>query len=273
MVLMIENAIRGWLTQVVRKYGVANNKYLPDYNKNKKSSYLQYLDANNLYGYEMIKKLQLNGFEWSDPKTFTSEFIKNHDDEKSNNGNLLEVDIEYPKQLHKAHENLPFLPERRKPLSKPYEHKIDNDIKRAHNKVFKQFSINHKPKNKLISTIQDKEKYVVNMSTLKQALDHGLILKEAHRVIEYNQSNWLKPYIGKNTKLRSNAKNEFEKNFFKLMNNAVFGKMIENVRKRRDIKLIVTNERRKKLTSEPSYESCKVFSDYLMAIEIRIHLL
>ena len=113
MVLMVENSIRGGLTQVVRKYGVANNKYLPDYDKNKKSTYLQYLDANNLYGYAMIKKLPLNGFKWSDPNKYTSEFIKNYD-EKNNKGYLLEVDIEYPKHLHKAHEDLPFLCERRK---------------------------------------------------------------------------------------------------------------------------------------------------------------
>ena len=90
-----------------------------------------------------------------------------------------------------------------------------------------------------------------------------------HRVIEYNQSNWLKPYIDKNTTLRKGARNEFEKDFFKLMNNRVFGKMIENVRKRRDIKLIVTEERRKKLVSEPNYASCTTFSDHLMAIEMR----
>ena len=78
------------------------------------------------------------------------------------------------------------------------------------------------------------------MSTLKQVLDHGLILNKVHRVIEYNQSNWLKPYIDKNTELRAKAKTEFEKNFFKLMNNCVSGKMIENVRKHRDNKLIVT---------------------------------
>ena len=177
--------------------------------------------------------------------------------------------MEYPKHLHEAHEDLPFLPERRKPLDKPDEHKVDNVIKRAHDKVFKQFSIYHEPENKLIATIQDKEKYVVNTSLLKQALDYGLILKKVHRVIEYNQSNWLKPYIDKNTKLRANAKNEFEKNFFKLMNNAIFGKMIENVRKRRDIKLVVTEEPRKKLISEPNYVSCKAFSDNLMAIEMR----
>ena len=178
----------------------------------------------------MIKKLPLNGFKWSDPKSYTSEFIKNHDDGKSNKDYFLEVDIEYPKHLHKAHEDLPFLPGRRKPLDKPYKHEVSDD---------EQFNITHEPKNKLIATIQDK-KNVINISTLKQALDHGLILTKVHKVIEYNQSNWLKPYIDKNTKLRANAKTEFEKIFFKLMNNAVFGKMIENVRKRRDIKLIVT---------------------------------
>ena len=82
MVLMVENSIRGGLTQVVRKYGVANNGYLPDYDKNQLSSYLQYLDANNLHGYAMIKKLPLSEFKWSDPKKDTSKFIKNYDDEK-----------------------------------------------------------------------------------------------------------------------------------------------------------------------------------------------
>ena len=89
MVLMVENAIRGGLTQVVKKYGVANNKYLPDYDKTQKSTSLQYLDANNLYGYAMIKKLPLNGFKWSDPNKYTSKFIKNYD-EKSNKGYLFE---------------------------------------------------------------------------------------------------------------------------------------------------------------------------------------
>ena len=136
MVLMVENSVRGGLIQVVRKYGVANNKYLPDYDKNQTSSYLQYLDANKLYGYAMIKKLPLNGFKWSDPKKYTCELIKNYDDENSNKGYLLEVDIEYPKHLHKAHEDLPFLPERRKPLDKPYKHEISDDVRKAHNKVF-----------------------------------------------------------------------------------------------------------------------------------------
>ena len=117
-----------------------------------------------------------------------------------------------------------------------------------------------------------KNKYVVNISTLKQAIKHGLRLLTVYRIIEYNQSNWLKPYIDKNTALRKVAKNKFVKDFFKLMNNSVFGKMIENVRKRREIKLIVTEERRKKLVSEPNYASCTVFPDHLMAVEMKKHV-
>ena len=90
-----------------------------------------------------------------------------------------------------------------------------------------------------------------------------------HRVIQFNQEAWLKPYIDMNTKLRKEAKNEFEKDFFKLMNNSVFGKTMENVRKHRDIKLVTTDEKRNKLVSEPNYQTIKQFSENLLAIEMK----
>ena len=123
--------------------------------------------------------------------------------------------------------------------------------------------------NKLIYGFYDKKNYVVHIKALKQALNHGLILKKVHRVIQFNQKAWLKPYIDMNTKLRKEAKNEFEKDFFKLMNNSVFGKTMENVRKHRDIKLVTTDKRRNQLASEPNYHTTKYFSENLMAIEMK----
>ena len=128
---------------------------------------------------------------------------------------VTEVDIEYPKQLFGSHKELPFLPERRK------LEKVE----------------------KLVCSIEDKEKYVIHIRALKQALNHGLVLKDVHRVIKFNQEAWLKPYIDMNTKLRKEAKNEFEKDFFKLMNNSVFGKTMNNLRKHKDIKLVTTEEK------------------------------
>ena len=118
-------------------------------------------------------------------------------------------------------------------------------------------------------SIDDKENYVIHISALKQALNHGLKLTKVHRVIEFKQEAWLKPYIDMNTKLRTDAKNDFERDFFKLMNNCVFGKTMENVRNRRDIKLVTNDERRNKLVSEPNYHTTMQFSENLMAIELK----
>ena len=108
----------------------------------------------------------------------------------------------------------------------------------------------------------------MHIKVLKQALNHGLVLKKVHRVIQFNQKDWLKPYIDMNTELRKKAKNDFEKDFFKLMNNSVFGKTMENVRKHRDIKLDKKDEKRNKLVSEPNDHTTKRFSENLLAIEI-----
>ena len=223
MLLMVEKGIRGGICQAIHRYAKANNRYMKNYDKDITSSYLTYLDANNLYGWAMSQKLPVNGFKWVEKLSrFNEIFIKNYN-ENSDIGYFLEVDIDYLKELFDLHKDLPFLPERKKV-----------------NKV-----------EKLICSIEDKEKYVMHIKVLKQALNHGLVLKKVHRVIQFNQEDWLKPYIDMNTKLRKEAKNDFEKDFFKLINNSVFGKTMENVRKRRDIKL-VTTDKRNKLVSEPN---------------------
>ena len=185
----------------------------------------------------MSKKLPVGEFELINPEDYTEDIIKIYD-ENDDQGAIVEVDIDYPKKLHKLHSDLPFPPERM-----------------TINKV-----------DKLISNLQNKRNYVVHIALLKQALDHRIIFKKAHRVIKFKQEAWLKPYIDMNTDLRKKAKNEFEKDFIKLMNNSVFGKTMENVRNHRDIKLVTSDKRRSILASEPNYHSSKCISKDLMII-------
>ena len=135
----------------------------------------------------------------------------------SNTGYFFEVDVDYPKELFDLHKDLPFLPEIKKV----------NKLK------------------KLICGIEGKKKYVIHIRTLKQSLNNDLRLKKVRRIIQFKQKSWLKEYIDMNTKLRKNAKNEFEKNLFKLLNNSVFGRTMKNLRNHRVIKLVKEQKKKK----------------------------
>ena len=119
-------------------------------------------------------------------------------------------------------------------------------------KIYHFYQKEKKLINAKICSIEDKEKHAVHIRALKHVSSHGLILKKVHRVIKFNQRAWFKPYIDVNTKKRKEAKNEFEKDFFKLMNNSVYGKTMENVRNHKDIKLVKSDTRKKRLVSEPN---------------------
>ena len=239
MLLMIEERIRGGICHAMQRYAKANNKYMKGYDKRKKSSYIQYLDANNLYGKAMTEKLPVRGFRWMDDiSKIDEDFVKVYN-KNDNKGYIFEVDVDYPNKLQNLHSDLPFLPERM----------VINNTK------------------KLVCNLNDKKNYVVHINVLKQALDHGLKLRKVHRVIEFDQEAWLKEYIDVNTELRKKATNDFEKDFFKLMNNAVFGKTMENVRKHRDIKLVKTDKKR--LVSEPNFHTMKLIDNNLAIIEMR----
>ena len=240
MLLMFEEGIRGGITQAVKRYAKANNKYMPEHDEESPSVFLQYLDANNLYGWAETQKLPTHGFRWVKyVEDFTKENIAKLV-KKNKNGYLLEVDIDYPKELHKSHNELPFLPEKLKI-----------------NKV-----------EKLVPNLSKKKKYVVHIRVLDQALKHGLVLKKVHQVIKFEQSAWLKPYIMLNTELRKAAKNDFEKDFFKLMNNSVFGKTMENIRKHRDMKLVTSEQKYLKYTKKPNFKDHLWFSDNLIIVEM-----
>ena len=240
MLLMVEEGIRDGICHSIHRYAKAKNKYMNNYDENEEFSYIQYLDANNLYGWAMSQKLPVNNFKWvKDTWKINEEFIKNYN-ENSKKGYILEVDVKYTKKLHDLHSDLPFLPKRMK---------------------FDKCK-------KLVYNSRNKMKYVVHIKSLKQALNHGLKLKSIHRIIEFNQKAWLKSYINMHTELRKLAKDDFEKDLFKLMNNAVFGKTMENIRKHRDIKIVTTDKKRNKLVSEPNCHTINYISGDLSIIEM-----
>ena len=237
MLLMFELEIRGGITQAVRKYALANNKYMGyKFDPNEDTTYLQYLDANNLYGWAMSQPLPTGGFKWVDVNpNEISELVT-----RTDKGYLLEVDVSYPKELHNPHNDLPFMCERME----------INGVE------------------KLVPNLRVKKNYVIHIQALNQVLQHGLRLDTIHRAIEFNQLPWLKTYIDFNTQLRMAATNDFEKDFFKLMNNSVFGKTMENIRKHRNMKLVNTEEKYLRTVMKPNFKSGVLFDENLMGCEM-----
>ena len=237
MLLMSERGIRGGITQAVRKYASANNKYMGDkFNPNEDTTYLQYIDANNLYGWAMSQPLPTGGFKWVDVNPNEISELATRTDK----GYILEVNVSYPKELHNSHNDLPFMCERME----------INGVE------------------KLVPNLRDKKNYVIHIQALNQALQHGLRLDRIHRAIEFDQSPWLKTYIDFNTQLRTAATNDFEKDFFKLMNNSVIGKTMENMRKHRNIKLGTTEEKYLCTVMKPNFKSGVLFGENLMGCEM-----
>ena len=225
--------IRGGISNVSNRYAEANNIYMGDlYDPKKENSHIIYFDANNLYGFIMMQKLPFRGFEW-----MTDEELENWKEIPC----AIEVDLEYPKELHDVHNDLPLCPESKE---------IKNNIK------------------KLIPNLNDKEKYVIHYRTLLLCLNLGLKLKKIHRGIKFEESYWLKSYIEKNTKLRTLANNDFEKDFFKLGNNSLFGKTFEDQTKHCSVELVTSLKRLKKLTSKGNFKGIKIFGEELVSVHM-----
>ena len=237
MLMMFERGLRGGITHISKRYASANNKYMKDFDETKPSTFIQYLDANNLYGWAMSHKLPTHGFKWIDVNK--SEVLKLLQKKDTNRGFIFEVDLDYPESLCDSHNDYPLVPDKVK----------GND--------------------KLICSFLPKKHYVLHYKNLKQYLQEGMILKKVHRGIKFYQSTWMEPYIRKNTDLRKTASSSFEKDFFKLMNNSVFGKTIENIRKRQNVILVDDRKLANKLSSKPNFEKVTIFDENLIACHMK----
>ena len=243
MLLMWERCIRGGISMISNRYGEANNKYMKGgFNKNKPSKYIMYLDANNLYGCAMIMKLPTHGFKWMSGGELENLYENQELHTWNKTPCILEVDLQYPEKLHDSHNDYPLCPE---------GVKCKNNVE------------------KLIPNLRDKKKYVLHYKNLIQWLKLGMKLKRIYRGIKFSESEWMKPYIDMNTELRAKAKNNFEKDHYKLMNNSVFGKTMENIRNRVNVKLVNNEEKARKLIAKPNYNSCKIFSENLISVHMK----
>ena len=271
MHLFVEKGIRGGISTVGEKrLCEANNPFMDSYDHSKPVSYIMYWDANAQYSWAMSQKLPWGGHKWVYPcgPAFNYSLadwvahVSQHDAE----GDLqyvYEVDLEYPDELHDAHNSYPLAPENRTiPLEMMSDYQLD---------TARELGIKLVPSPKLMPTLLPKENYVVHGEALKTYLRHGLKLKKVHKVLEFQQSRWLKPFIDLNTSKRMEAavlKNDFEVNLYKLMNNAIFGKTMEDVRKRLKVKFTSEEDKMIAIASHPTFKNFKMFDGGLAAFHV-----
>ena len=254
MYLMIEKGLRGGMSVITHRKSEANNKYMKSYNPHKPSKFITYLDANSLYPWAMNQYLPYGGFRWVNPDEFILENVK----PDSDIGHILEVDLTYPKELHDFHNEYPYC----------CEHKtLNHDMLSPYAKcIAEKHGLASGKSSKLVSSLNDKTKYVIHEVNLKQAVDAGLKLTKIHRVIRFNQKPWMRKFIEFNINKRKESKNEFEKGFFKIMCNATYGRTLMNLRKRQNISLITDVRKFNDCVRKPDFISSKIFNENLVAV-------
>ena len=207
MYLFIEKGLRGGISMVSHRHAIANNPQMQNYNPEQPTSYLMYLDSNNLYGWAMSQPMPTGGFQWIN---YTDQILETPAD--ADHGFILEVDLDYPTSLHREHNDFPLAPEKlkvEKHWMSPYQQKLIEELGTS------------LECEKLVPNLMRKTRYVLHYRNLQLYLSLGMKLVKVHKVLQFNQSPWMQPYIEKNTHLRTTATNDFEKDFYKLMNNAV----------------------------------------------------
>lgn len=260
MLLTFEKGIRGGFSGVLgQRYVKANNPYLPDYDSRKPSNYLLYLDANNLYGWAMSQPLPTGDFRWEDPLYFW-----NHCNAYGSypyvpgRGYVFEVDLLYNPSSKLRTKRFPLAPE-----SKTIQ---PEDLSEYQRILLEAEGQTVGKVTKLLLDLKSKRNYVVHYRLLQYYLKLGLQVTYIHRIISFKEEPWLSRYIDFNTTQRTKATSAFEKDLWKLMNNAFYGKTLENIRDRKQVKLTSSAEEARKMFSKPNYKDHVIFSPDLLAI-------
>jgi hypothetical protein len=264
MFRIFDSGIRGGVVMISKRYARANNKSMgKDFDPNKPSVWIKGLDANNLYGWAMSQYLPYGGFQFLKEEEFASiDWLAQKDEQDI--GYLVVADLQYPPELHDEHNDFPLAPER---MIVKEEWLSDKQVN-----IRAQYNMPRGDSNtKLVPNLFDKHKYIVDYRNLKFYLDHGLKLGKIYAVIQYNQKPLMKSYIELNQERRQQAKTENQKNLFKLMNNAVFGKTCENQKKRTNIKLVNDKKKFEELCRKPEIMDVRIFEDNkdLCAVELQ----
>jgi len=254
MYLMIENNMRGGIATISHRHAQANNPQVEGYDPSKPTSFITYLDANNLYGMAMSEPLPVGNFRFLSDQEI-SDFDLNSIPPDSDTGYIIECDLTYPQHLHNLHNDYPLAPEHLT-VSPDMLSNFCNNIKAP----------NWKPTQKLVPNLQNKTKYVCHYRNLQFYIKHGLILTKIHRIISFYQSPWLKPWIDYCTERRKMARNEFESDLAKLQANATFGKTMEQVRNRVNVRLICDPIKLAKAVSRPTFRRAEIINDDLTMV-------
>ena len=257
MYRFFENGIRGGISVIAHRHAKANNPYLPNYDSSQPNRFIVYLDANNLYGYSMIQKLPTRRFKWLTDQE-VSEFQLDCMELDPNIGYVLEIDLEYPQHLHDDHAGYPVAPEKSI---------INSDWVSPYCKAIS--AAQSVKVEKLIQTFNPKLNYTVHYQNLLLYSRLGVVVTKIHRVLSFEQTSWMKNYIEFNTEMRKKANSNFEKDLFKLLNNSVFGKSMENVREYKNIRLITDSDHFTQVVADPRYEESVVFDDNLVAVKMK----
>ena len=256
MHIFIERGMRGGICVAVKKYCKANNEDCKDYDSNKSRTEIQYDNMNNLYGKAMMSYLPYGSFKWI--KVTDRNIHKAISKKDSLHGYFLEVDMHLPDELHDYQNDFPMAPEKLI---------ITEDMLSAEQiEIIKQFGLKIGTTKKLIPNLCLKENYIVHYRNLKFYLHNGWQSTKVHRILEFKQSSWMKPYIDYNTEKRKEFTNESDKKKFKLMINSVYGKTMENMRIRMKIRIVTNEKDCIKYSSRPAFKNSIIVGKNLVAI-------